>query len=247
MRDLIRLDRYHKQFWPKEKLKSLSKLNKTYKLGFNDKDLYDLLHLQVFEESLKNKKAFETEFDSFHQSHEDMWLNMTFNERNFFIQKDMNLLKEKLKHFTFEDTTIFIAFFNPLLNVLYGRETAILELPQYFKLSSDFNDQIESSHTMYGLRPFIADMAWPYPVAQKNQEVILFDRSIQTLFKLSLDKCERFPLYASSHLDRDLLVDLAKLLLKEDFASFYAAIEAHKLMSPRCQKKFLKTLKRRAQ
>lgn len=245
MKDLIKLERYHKQVWPKERLKSLENINKTYKLEMDSKNILDLLYLQVFEESLKNKEAFEIEFNRFHQEYEDMWQNMTFNERNFFIQTDMNELKKKLKHFSFNNKLIYIAFFNELMNVLYDEETAILDLPQFFKLYEEFDDEIISPKT-YGIEPFLVGMAWPYPVAQKKDVVILFDRTIQTLFKVSKDSCEIYPLYDKSKLDTDLLIYLAKLLLKEDYGSFYASMEANKLMSPRLEKKFKKKLKRRA-
>lgn len=244
MKDLVKLERYHKQVWDKNKIKELQDLNKKYKLSYNCKDTFDLLRLQIFQESLKNKTAFETEFNTFHQKHTDMWKNMTFKERTFFIHKDMDVLKQTLKNFEFNDKTIYIAFFNELMNVLYDEETAILELPQFFKLYDDFNKEIIPIET-YGLHPFFANMAWPVAVAQKNECLILFDPSIQCFFKLEAKECEVYPLYEKSEANHSLVVDLAKLLLKEEYGSFYAAMEANSLMSPRLEKKFKRVLKRR--
>lgn len=245
MKNLVQLDRYHKQAWDKIKLKELEGLNKDFKLDLNCKDTYDLLRLQVFQESLKNKKAFENEFNKFHQIHLDMWENMTFNERNFFIQKDMNELKQGLKNFEFNDKTIHMAFFNELLNVLYDEQTAILDLPQYFKFYDEFDKELIPIKT-YGLKPLLANMAWPKAIAQKGNTVILFDAKIQTLFKVNQEICERYPLYEKSEINHPLIIDLAKLLLKEEYLSFYAALEANNLMSPRLEKKFKRVLKRSA-
>lgn len=245
MKDLIKLDRYHKQVWDKNKIKDLEDLNKKYKLGYKCKETLDLLRLQIFQESLKNKLAFENEFNKFHQKHTDMWGNMTFKERTFFIHKDMDALKQTLKNFEFNDKTIYIAFFNELMNVLYDEETAILDLPQFFKLYNEFNKEIIPIET-YGLEPFLANMAWPLAVAQKNESLILFDPNLQCFFKIENEVCESYPLYEKSRAKHSLVVDLAKLLLNEEYGSFYASLEANKLMSPRLEKKFKKVLKRRS-
>lgn len=245
MKDIIKLERYHKQVWNKDKIKELENLNKKFKLGLNCKENLDLLYIQVFAESLKNKQLFESEFNKFHQEHVDMWANMTFNDRNLFIHQDMAELKNKLKNFEFNGKRIHIAFFNELLNVLYDKETAILDLPQYFKLYEDFNDEIISTKT-YGIKPLIAKMAWPNPIAQKKDTIIMYDHSIQTLFKVNKDRCETYPLYENSNPDHALIVDLSKLLLKEDYGSFYTSLELNGFMSPRLEVKFKKKLKRRA-
>ena len=245
MKDLIKLEKYHKQVWHKDQIKKLEDLNKKYKLGLDLKETLDLLYLQVFEESLKNKISFETEFNKFHQLHDDMWTNMTFNERNLFIHSDMGELKKTMKSFQFNDKRIYIAFFNELMNVLYDQETAILDLPQFFKLYDDFNEEIITPK-IYGLEPMIANMAWPQPIAQKKETLILFDASIQTFFKITKESCECYTLFEESKVEHELMVNLAKLLLQEDYGSFYAALEANSLMSPRLEKKFKKILKRRA-
>ena len=243
MKDLLKLERYHKQAWDKNKVKELEALNKQFSLNLDCKETYDLLRLQVFQESLKNKTAFENEFNKFHQVHVDMWENMTFKERNFFIQKDMNELKQGLKNFEYHGKVYHIAFFNELLNVLYDEQTAILDLPQYFKLYNDFEKEIVPIKT-YGLKPLLANMAWPKAIAQKGECVILFDRDINTFFKLTVETCETYPLYEKSSPNQSLIIDLAKLLLKEEYLSFFAALEANEMMSPRLEKKFKRVLKR---
>ncbi len=243
---MIKLEKYHKQFWKKSDLKKLEQINKDFKLSLNTKKARDLLYLQVFETSLSNKETFEKSFDEFRRIHIDMWENMTFNERNFFIHKDMRELKSSLKSFTYEDGQIYIVFFNKLMNVLYDQETAILELPQFLKLYNKFDDEIIDMST-YGIEPYKANMAWPKCLAFDKNNLVLFDDNINMFFHFEgLKNIEILPIYEKSKISSHEAKEIADLILSRDEAAFFRYLYVNDLMSPRLSKRYKKILKRSA-
>ncbi|CAM3571553.1 hypothetical protein ERUR111494_00585 [Erysipelothrix urinaevulpis] len=241
---MIKLEKYHKQKWSKKQINELMVLNKRFKLPYKKTEVFDLLCLQVFQTSLYNKEKFETSYDLFRREHLDMWENMTFNERNFFISQDLNKTKQSLKSFEFEGARIYIPFFNRLMNVLYDQETAILELPQFLKLYENFESELVPI-TTYGTLPFKANMSFAHFVYESNDQIVLFDSTIKTFFKLDANQSvESIPLFVKSQIDAEKIDAVAKEIAQNNQGAVYQIMHDEDLMAPRLKKKYLKMMKR---
>nr|WP_202605989.1 MULTISPECIES: hypothetical protein [unclassified Erysipelothrix] len=215
-------------------------MNKYYNLGMSLKSDSDLFKLDIFKHSLETKKAFENEFERIRNEHFDMWDNLLFNERNFIVQCDIAPMKSKLKVFQIEnENRVYIPFFDPLLNTLYDRETAILELPQYFKLYSDFQDRLISSD-IYGLNPYIANMSSARFIARNEEEIVLFRKDINVFYRFNLKGCESFPLWIEKQLDAKQIKQVADLILTLDETKLLDYCIENELIKPRCIKKINK-------
>lgn len=244
---MINLKRYHKQSWPTKMLKEYKNINKLYDLDISLKKDINVLKLQVFKEGLKNKRTFEDYFEKFRNEHYDMWNNMTFNERNFLITQDIATTKNSLTYFENDKgERIYIPFFNELLNTLYHKETAILELPQFLSLYDDFNDEILDI-SRYDIKPYVANMSNAKCITYRSDQTILYDFDIKTFFKIDNSKCESYPIYIKSEVTKKDIEDLAQLLVDNDFENFLLYMYEANLMSPRLKRKYKRILKRRSQ
>ena len=234
------LKKYHDQKRPKKEIKMLMDMNKMYNLRLNPKSNFDLLKLDVFKHSLETKKTFETEFERIRNEHLDMWDNLLFKERNFIVQCDIAPIKSKLKVFQVEnENRVYIPFFDGLLNTLYDRETAILELPQYFKLYNDFQDRLIPIDT-YGLQPFIANMSSGRCIAQSTSDIVLYRDDINIFYRYNLTECESYPLWTEKKLESEHIKELADLILNSNEKALLDYCIENELIKPRCIKKINK-------
>lgn len=234
------LHKYHKQTLDKKTRKHFAKLNDTYQLGLNIKHDRDILRLSVFETGLTNKAYFEASFEQTRTHQYDMWDHLSFQERNRLISCDIAPFKTQLKSFYHENTIIFIPFFDLLLNNLYEHETAILELPQFFRLYRDFNHQLIPVDT-YGLKPYQNNMAFAPCVAFDDHHVVLFDASINTFYTLN-DQLQltRYPLFQKTLLDDQQVQTIAAAMLTNEPTHLMDILFEYKALSPRCIKALLK-------
>lgn len=234
------LNKYHKQTRSKKEISELTTLNKNYNLGLNPKIDQDLFKLDVFKHGLNTKQIFESEFERIRNEHYDMWDNLLFNERNFIIQCDIAPMKAKLKVFDVtEEDRVYIPFFDVLLNTLYDRETAILELPQYFKLYQEFQDRLIPVD-FYGLKPFIANMSSGRYINQRGDVIILYRKDLNIFYRYSLAMCEAYPLEEKIVLQENQIQYLANLILDMDDEKILDYCIENELIKPRCIKKINK-------
>lgn len=232
------LHKYHKQTRSKDVLKHYKTLNQTYKLGYDCKKEYDLLMLSVFDTGLKTKQQFEAGFETTRNHQFDMWENLSFNERNFLLKCDLAPMKSKLPSFTFEEETIYIPFFDKLMNGLYNRETAILELPQFFKLYNDFTTKMVPLDT-YKDAVLTANMSDARYLARKEKTLILFNESLNMFYRVEDKQCETFPIRTDVSLEANDVMNLARALLNDDVIFIDILIDKEWL-KPKCIKKIQK-------
>lgn len=236
------LNKYHKQGFPKELKNNLIRLNKTYNLKY-DNSLKSLFHLMVFKEGLKNKEMFEKTFERFRNNHLDMWENLEFNERNMLVKHDLDPVRARMSHFNFEDSIIYIPFFDVLMNNLYHRETAVLELPQFFKLYENFNDSIIDM-AFYGNLPFIHNMSDLEFIKADGQRLVLYFNQNRTLYLLEGDKVEVFPFLETSSLTQEMTSKLSQFILDNQMDELLDYADFYKLLHPKLSKKMKKRNKK---
>lgn len=210
------LQKYHKQRMSKKTLAQLEKMKKTYQLKYPDNLKYTFKLLLV-QNSIQQKDAFEQSFEAFRNRHLDMWDNISFNERNKLFQMDFEDIRVNLHHFMYGEERIYIPVFDILFNNLYDRETAILELPQYFKLQSQFKDEMIDV-VKYGILPYQSGFTYPC-LAKRENSAIVFDESINTFYRIN-DQVVFYPLLAKAQITAEHAQTLANLLNDFDDAGF---------------------------
>ena len=237
------LQKYHKQKPVKMMIRKYDSLSKQYALNLKAKEPYDYLKLSLFETALANKSTIEQTFEAIRSKNLDMWENLSFNERNFIVKCDNATQKAKMKKFIFEEQAIYIPFFDKLLNTLYDRETAILELPQYFKLYNDFNARIQLD--LYGFEPYKANMSCAHCIASDATTIVLYDKKQGVFYKISDDAFKQYPILQGIPVERELLETLGHALLDQsDTGKFLDLLIQHEMISKRCVKKIEKLKKK---
>lgn len=233
------LQKYHTQRMPSKLVSELLKLNKELGLKYPDHLKYHLKLLAV-KNSLAQKDAFEQSFEAFRNRHIDMWDNILFQERNKLFQLDFEETRKTLHHFQFEGERIYIPVFDILFNNLYDRETAILELPQYFKLQSSYKDELIEIDK-YGLLPYQAHFVYPCLGSYKDSH-ILFDASINTFYRVN-DQVAFYPLYDKVEISGEDAQILANYLTDFNDAAFFQHALDQGYLHPKLQKKVEKIRK----
>lgn len=229
------LNKYHKQGFPKEVREDLLKLNKKYNLKYKD-SLHSMISLMVFRQGLKNKNRFEKTFEAFRNSHLDMWDNLEFNERNLLLKHVLDPLKERMLQFQYDESTIYIPFFDVLMNNLYERETAILELPQFFKLYDDFQSSIIDMR-LYGNAPIIHNMSDMEFIEKSDHNVIVFYERNNTFYCVNNDSVTSYPFYLQASFSQDMKHEFSKLILEGNEESLVDKASRYKVLDPKLIKK----------
>mgnify|MGYP003609327913 CR=1 FL=1 len=123
-------------------------------LNLKIKTELDFFNASILNESLKNKALFESTYERERKELHDLWPTLSYQEKNKLINLKINETKKRCRSFKdHKGQTIWIAFFDELLNALYDREMNIFDLEQYFSLYKNFkNRMIPTEH--YGVRPF---------------------------------------------------------------------------------------------
>lgn len=235
------LQKYHKQQLPKELMKRLNKVNDDLELKLNLKKVDDLLKISIYETGLANKHFFEEQFEQIRKANFELWENLSFTERNFIIKCDIASEKVKRLSFKFNDTNITIPFFDVLMNGLYDRETAILELPQFFKLYKDFHSKLIPIET-YGLEPYINNLAYAKHVVHTQSKVVLFDRDNCIYYLFKDNEWFDYPILNKPYTAETINV-LGKALLESNDVFIDAAI-VQKALHEKCIKKIGKYRKK---
>ena len=125
-----------------------------FKMEVKMKSELDFFNALIYHKGIINKTRMEACFEDARRDLFDYWDNLSYQERNRLVSLKNDALKNDLAHFKDEKGKyIWIVFFDELMNTLYDKELAILELPQYYKLYRHFKDRmIDIGH--YGLEPF---------------------------------------------------------------------------------------------
>ncbi|WP_198401209.1 hypothetical protein [Erysipelothrix larvae] len=224
-------------------MNQLKTLAERFSLPYDPKNLMDYLTLTVFEEGLRNKETIESCYESVRSQCFDMWDYLSFKERNALILKDLKPELQNLKHFSYNNEQIFIPFFDELMNALYSKEVAILELPQFFELYQNFKSKIININR-YGRLPFIANMGEFECSFDTKDFFILHDERGKAFIKVSDKDYDIFPYLKTKDLmQRDIFT--FSLLLAEDEDAFYKALVDKEVVSKRFIKKYNKLVKKR--
>ena len=133
----------------------------------------DFFNAAILTESFKNKTLFETTYERERKELHDLWPALSYLERNKLINLKITELKKRCRSFkSANGTTIWIAFFDELLNTLYDKEMNIFDLDQYFNLYKDYAKRMIKTET-YGIHPY-ADSFIDIKVLEVSVDQVIF-------------------------------------------------------------------------
>ena len=161
----------------------------------------DYFNLQILSRGLKNKQVIESEYEALANEMFEIWQDLDYKKRNAFSQGALAEKKEALLWFSAQECRIFIPFFDELMNTLYDKETAVLQLPQFFKLYKNFKDRmIDPFH--YHHLPYEAGFVDVQFLGSRSDGFGFYCRQNHSLYVLDEKKsCTILPLSISNRVE----------------------------------------------
>lgn len=236
------LEKYHKQKIDKNIVNQYKALNRKFDLGYKLDSDYDFIKLSVFQTALNQKKIFETTYEKTRNTYFDMWDRLSFYERNEILLQALEPKVKDMKFFIFEDTKIYMPFFDRLLNSLFATETAILELPQFLKLYNNFKEKLIPLE-FYKLESLRSGFSSLELIAQNDESIILYYPIKKIFYKINNQAFERYPIDIKSMPTQNQIQLLSNQLLIS-IEDFYDTLIENTLIRKRCIKKILKKRKK---
>lgn len=199
---------------------------------------FDYYTLEVIYQGILNKQTLQNRYEKTREQLYDLWDVLDNKERLLFINKDLNKIKPNLISFQFQDTTIWIPFFDTLLNNLYDHSMTVFELKQYHNLYESYKDRIIPIR-FYGCTPFKAGFSKAQYLCGDDDCFVLYNPDINCMYRIqSYQEQLRLPL--SLQLDNNQLQAVAQHLLTDNVNALYEFFIEHELCSPKVLKKIIK-------
>lgn len=211
----------------------------------------DFFNAMIMIESLKNKALFESTYERERKELADLWPTLIYQERNKLINLKIAEAKKRSRSFVSEQgETIWIAFFDQLMNALYDREMNIFDLPQYFILYKEYKKRMVPLST-YGLSAFSASFLDIKVLQQTQNRVIFIYEPLKALYRVTLKegsldqrKLCLDPEYRFDPDHQDALVQVMDALDRDDKAAVIDLLCASSWLSAKVIKRLTK-LKRK--
>ena len=226
--------------------KEIQRLNKELKpwgLDRNVKSPLDYYQLQIAEEGLKNKQTVEKLYEQIRNEMIDIWELIDYTKRNEFVYPRIHEAVIQMKSFVYQDKTVMIPFLEPVINALYDHETAVLELPQFFKMIHSFHDKVIDP-SLYGILPYQAGFVDVQPVAETEKGYAVYDGRTHCLEIIGKDgKQTEVPLSlvcTGVKIDPAQALDIVNAILNEDEKELGGACVASGYIRPDLKKKLSK-------
>lgn len=144
-----------KQKEVKERIEKARLLLQPFGIDCLCKNDWDYFNLMICYQGVLNKSKIEEAYEEISREMFEIWNDLDYKKRNEFAVNALASMKEEMLSFNTKESRIFIPFFDELMNTLYDKETAILQLPQFFKLYKDFKERMIDVFT-YRHLPFEA-------------------------------------------------------------------------------------------
>ncbi len=228
----------------KKTAKQIIKLFSGYRISLDIKEDLTFFDALIMAESLNNKLALENQYDKSRTGLYDVWDILSYQERNGFINKDLDLIKKEMHGFMDDEHhTIWITFFDELLNSLYNKEMVIFELQQYYRLYRDFSQRLTKTHH-YGLLPYRNSFLDITLLSQNEKCVVFYYQNTRCLYRLTSDfSLRKIPLskvLCSLHPINEQLLKIANPLLECDDTALIDQLIVSDLISIKTKKRLTK-------
>ncbi len=205
----------------------------------------------ILHESLRNKVLFESTYERERKELHDLWPTLSYQERNKLINLKIAEIKVRCRFFKSKlGSTIWIAFFDELLNSLYDREMNIFDLEQYFNLYKNFKNRMIPTET-YGIAPFVYEFIDVKAIESDEHRVVFYYDPWKAVYslnehqgKLTLNKIGFKRNYAYTPDDNASMVNLMALYEANDQKTLIDGLVISPFVSEKTAKALIKARKK---
>lgn len=247
--EVILNKKYHKKIEKlsmyKEKLKEMQKTFKEFGIACVVKDEWSFYRVETIYEGIKNKKAFEDTFLRTYVEMHDFWEDLDYQERKHQMNVDIDQMRKELKSFPYEGDDIYIPMFDPRMNRLYTKEIVLLELKQYKRFITKFDDVIIENQ--YGILPYIYNFTSCLYVCGEEHFFCIYNPDVNRLYFIENYHCIHtlnFDPARSINADMAELREIAEAYMRNDESLCARHIVGSMLISEYMKKKVSKLIRR---
>ncbi len=241
--------KYHKKIEKlstyKEKLKEMQSTFKEFGIACVVKDEWSFYRIETIYEGIKNKKAFEETFLRTYVEMHDFWNDLDYQERKHQMNVDIDQMRKELKSFPYEGDDIYIPMFDPRMNRLYTKEIVLLELKQYKRFITKFDDVIIENQ--YGVLPYIYNFSSCLYICGEEHFFCIFNPDVNRLYFIENFHCIHtlnFDPARSINANMEELRDIAEAYMRNDESLCAQRIVGSMLVSEYMKKKVSKLIRR---
>lgn len=191
----------------KNKIKLVNDKFRLYNLNYSFNNEIDYFKNYIIYNSILNKELFEQTYEANRNKMIEIWDTIEFNKKNSFSNMALDQIKDKTKSFIVDDVVITIAFFDTLLNSLYDKEIAVLELPQFFKLTKSFKERMINIDEYYP-HTYINGFSDGLYLGNYNDKIILFLSELKKICLLNNEYIEFIGIEYNDSIDIKDFLDL---------------------------------------
>ncbi len=225
----------------KKQLKVMQSLLQEYEIELPAKQDSDYFIIESVYQSLLVKRKFEDVFLDTYVSMFDYWYDLTYLQRKYQMNIEINQLKESLECFSFDEKTIFMPAFTVWLNDLYQNEIVLLDLKQYHTFIRDCKKEVklhQYGYHMYDTKFSSAKICEIYTV----NDYVLYHEKTNRFYVYQNDQCISVCSLDPKHneLSDDVKKEFADALYKHDEARMINLIIEYSLVGNRMKKKIQK-------
>ena len=233
--------------YKKEKrvLEQKQKVLKKYDLDIRYKDDVECFRIEYLYSSLMIKRKFEDVFFDMYVTMFDYWYDLTYLQRKYQMNVEIDKLKSQLVSFEYDGKTIYMPGFSPWLNSLYANEIVLLDLKQYHTFIR--NCKKETADHLYGYHVYDHGFTNEIVCAHTSlTDYVLFHPITKRFYVFKENNlCEEFSLNPKLEIpSQQILEEFAALLLENDEGKIIDYILDQELYTKRMLKKIRKLKKK---
>lgn len=212
-----------------------------YQILCEDKSDVGIFRCEFLYNSIQVKMKFEEVFlDTYVHMH-DYWYDLTYQERKYQVNVDVDKLKQELVCFEHEGKPIYMPCFDVRFNNLYAEELVLLDLKQYHAFIRTFQNEIHEH--IYGVKPYCAGFTSCEVVAQSSDAFVLYHAQAHRLYVYKQDVFQThisFDPSLKEQASKEEILKVAAILLLEDEAALMDCLLESSLLPEKMKKKIAK-------
>ena len=171
----------------RERLKQMQKVFKEYGIACVIKDEWSYYQVETMYEGIINKKKFEDTYMTTYVSMHDYWGTLDYQERKHQMNVDIDQMRKELKSFSYKGEDIYIPMFDQRMNRLYTQEIVLMELKQYHRFMTKFDDVIKEN--LYGALPYMHNFSSCLYICGDDHYFSLYNPDLNRLYFIENYHC----------------------------------------------------------
>lgn len=228
----------------KEIIKRKSAIEKAFKedkVEYVDKDVFDYYRNEIVYRGIHNKKAIEDAYFQGMVKMQDYFEHLDFNEKKRLMNYEIEQCLADLIHFEYEETTIFIPFFDEKMNRIYKNDMVLFDLKQYHRIVRDYSDLYQKDY--YGLKAYQSAFSSLDVIGQYKDKVSMYDPYTNRLF--FLENLELIEFITLTNSEDECLQNLSLAYFYENDNQLVDVLESTGNINEKIAKKARKYLSRK--